>query len=149
MCGGNSAISTSSAFPKGTSPRVRGKPGRSQIPQSNPGYIPACAGETNVQLLSLDSTRVHPRVCGGNSGLAFAGVFAAGTSPRVRGKQVGVEPCDLGTGYIPACAGETYPFISSGDISGVHPRVCGGNRRVESRQQVGIGTSPRVRGKRN
>ena len=49
--------------------------------------IPACAGETILCGNATGTSRVHPRVCGGND-------------------NVPLKKID-GTGSIPACAGET------------------------------------------
>ena len=53
-------------------------------------YIPACAGETPLIKSYYDYARVHPRVCGGNQDARDEDEPPSGTSPRVRGKRVGI-----------------------------------------------------------
>ena len=93
------------------------------------------------------STRVHPRVCGGNSYSAGKAAHHPGTSPRVRGKRHPGARCGAEQRYIPACAGETASSAWWDWPAGVHPRVCGGNCRAKHEPQQKRGTSPRVRGK--
>ena len=51
--------------------------------------------------------RAHPRVCGENTEVDISATSAAGSSPRVRGKQRVIE-LHPGVGrLIPACAGKT------------------------------------------
>ena len=111
------------------------------------GYIPACAGETARGPCPRTRGRVHPRVCGGNSGGAAASVSVSGTSPRVRGKRFASTTGTALTRYIPACAGETVRTADLPAQSRVHPRVCGGNLPRPPINSGKRGTSPRVRGK--
>ena len=71
-----------------------------------------------------------------------------GLSPRVRGKRHrrGCRPPRRRS--IPACAGETPTRGQPEVVSGVYPRVCGGNGGGNSRGHRRGGLSPRVRGKR-
>ena len=131
----------------GTSPRVRGKRVSATRCSPGSGYIPACAGETFSRLAVQEPQTVHPRVCGGNHSPQLTNPQLTGTSPRVRGKRHAVGFGDGGSGYIPACAGETAKGIGPKTAVGVHPRVCGGNC-ASFRATRGVpGTSPRVRGK--
>ena len=69
---------------------------------------------------------VYPRVCGGTEA-AFAPIFRSmGLSPRVRGNQGPPDPHRMGSGSIPACAGEPPSGPESGYSKRVYPRVCGG-----------------------
>ena len=168
VCGGNSLWLGIRTEVAGPSPRVRGKLlrqdgdplGRGSIPAcagehhgSQPREprhrsIPACAGETACSASVLSAVPVHPRVCGGNSVPRRLVVERRGPSPRVRGKRsMGIRRCGSWRS-IPACAGETFPSVSSRRGVGVHPRVCGGNGESVIRLIVGPGPSPRVRGKR-
>ena len=52
-------------------------------------------------------------------------------------------------GLIPACAGKTGVGGEDGGRDGAHPRVCGENGDMGSPQAGGLGSSPRVRGKRD
>ena len=53
----------------------------------------------------------------------------------------------IGTGSIPACAGETTPAVFRQADAEVYPRVCGGNIRKVDPAVRHHGLSPRVRGK--
>ena len=90
---------------------------------------------------------VYPRVCGGNVRPRFLEVQELGLSPRVRGKRDVSFRGSLGTGSIPACAGETGWSNFSLGVQTVYPRVCGGNILLAGRNFSVSGLSPRVRGK--
>ena len=89
----------------------------------------------------------HPRVCGENLDVPPAHRRASGSSPRVRGKLDFVAIQDRLDGLIPACAGKTAPIDCSRSAAWAHPRVCGENRLLGSRNKGAEGSSPRVRGK--
>ena len=147
VCGGSDTARLRSAAVWGTSPRVRGKPPpRSALVQSW-GYIPACAGEAEVDEAGEDGVRVHPRVCGGSPGLPIEPVPPEGTSPRVRGKRRPSPRQNSPSRYIPACAGEAAEIAARFHNVKVHPRVCGGSQGRGDGDRGGEGTSPRVRGK--
>ena len=187
VCGGNPTYPRRHAIRKGLSPRVRGKPPASQYlrPSSGSipacagetvqptgwpngwGAIPACAGETEVIHPHGGTTRVYPRVCGGNAPVVHYLDADDGLSPRVRGKRHhtsergggrGLSPRvrgkhgmagggGVGIRSIPACAGETLVRIGNRQDNRVYPRVCGGNNCRHFRLAKNDGLSPRVRGK--
>ena len=131
----------------GSSPRVRGKPHRSQplIPEQR--LIPACAGKTADPNSVAPDAPAHPRVCGENAPLTDAQSLFAGSSPRVRGKPPGRSPAYPGPGLIPACAGKTRSCGLRGSCCWAHPRVCGENAVPPLGAATCMGSSPRVRGK--
>ena len=93
-------------------------------------------------------TWAHPRVCGENPGASISITSRTGSSPRVRGK-----PGALSTGIgavrlIPACAGKTPTICVHHALFRAHPRVCGENYTVSAFLSNEVGSSPRVRGKR-
>ena len=149
MCGGNAAGIVRCFSSKGTSPRVRGKHSCASHQPARHGYIPACAGETLTRTVPMETSTVHPRVCGGNRVNVHLSVAHSGTSPRVRGKPARTRRSNLSHRYIPACAGETIPNIAQVILTRVHPRVCGGNAPAMISFILATGTSPRVRGKPN
>ena len=98
-----------------------------------------------------------------------AAVFAAGSSPRVRGTRRRRHPLARARRFIPACAGNSHqrphdlgpaprfiPACAGNSLRGVpvptsppvHPRVCGELRRPPLRAAICSGSSPRVRGTR-
>ena len=86
VCGGNVTNPSGSRSCSGPSPRVRGKRARGRRGGSAQGSIPACAGETSRGRKCGRTSRVHPRVCGGNYEAALWLAYEVGPSPRVRGK---------------------------------------------------------------
>ena len=70
----------------------------------------------------------------------------AGSSPRVRGTHEVVARRRLPDRFIPACAGNAARSHHQGGPLPVHPRVCGERPDSPIRQNVDIGSSPRVRG---
>ena len=86
-------------------------------------------------------------MCGGNRAEGVAGRGDCGLSPRVRGKLWSILRNPIIAGSIPACAGETDCLPDAAAVSGVYPRVCGGNGAITGRQRGRQGLSPRVRGK--
>ena len=89
----------------------------------------------------------HPRVCGENSTYEYATACQMGSSPRVRGKPLGVVALGGQAGLIPACAGKTTRFSRRLGYCPAHPRVCGENPLASCPNSRGRGSSPRVRGK--
>ena len=86
-CGENRARLARAPAQVGSSPRVRGKPGRGGGPVLRVGLIPARAGKTSTRWGARCPQRAHPRACGENiQGVADA-LKAVGSSPRVRGKR--------------------------------------------------------------
>ena len=92
---------------------------------SNPGIIPAYAGNTD-QIVDL-GLRIgdHPRVCGEHAAGVWSSWSTWGSSPRMRGTRVGVGGWNAVYGIIPAYAGNTgwTPLLRMSERD--HPRVCG------------------------
>ncbi|CAK0741950.1 hypothetical protein CCP2SC5_1130013 [Azospirillaceae bacterium] len=66
VCGGNPCRCIPKGFKWGRSPRVRGKHQPFLLIPYGVGSIPACAGETFIYQRRRYTSRVDPRVCGGN-----------------------------------------------------------------------------------
>ena len=64
MCGEHKGLDERTATYEGSSPHVRGAPGRCPDNANAHGIIPACAGSTRARCLWTTSTRDHPRMCG-------------------------------------------------------------------------------------
>ena len=109
----------------GSSPRMRGTPGRSHVSVRMAGIIPAYAGNTCRPLPYSTPSRDHPRVCGEHVRTSFLGAWIRGSSPRMRGTHDGVKYTSYGLGIIPAYAGNTIPCYRSAGANRDHPRVCG------------------------
>ena len=126
VCGGTVYHNEFSNWCHGLSPRVRGNLAFYLGPAPAIRSIPACAGEPHLCQCRADYRKVYPRVCGGTCRSRPDRRYASGLSPRVRGNQGTVDPRIVGSGSIPACAGEPKAScLPSGGVW-VYPRVCGG-----------------------
>ncbi len=89
---------------------------------------------------------VHPRVCGDQRTPQDGGSPTCGSSPRVRGPAGRIERDGARRRFIPACAGTSKGEGTSAAQVTVHPRVCGDQMFNETDENLGGGSSPRVRG---
>ena len=88
VCGEHIGCAEKQIKNRGSSPRVRGTPRRTNYPLGENRFIPACAGNTALSFLSRSPTSVHPRVCGEHCVLNVRPGIEAGSSPRVRGTRL-------------------------------------------------------------
>ena len=147
-CGENSSSCSCHGRRPGSSPRVRGKPGRAGDRVCDLGLIPARAGKTGARGLIPRPGPAHPRACGENRIAVTTPYSPEGSSPRVRGKREGACSNLSRAGLIPACAGKTGASSTRGRLCPAHPRVCGENCVGVHFCSFVAGSSPRVRGKR-
>ena len=131
----------------GSSPRVRGKPGRSIVTPVSPGLIPARAGKTDGACPWWGRHWAHPRACGENPPSSTSGAMILGSSPRVRGKRARRGGHGWDRRLIPARAGKTHTEPRAELPRRAHPRACGENPPAHPLDDSGVGSSPRVRGK--
>ena len=114
LCGANCVERVRFTHSSGSSPLVRGKL-RPAVPVHAPRrIIPACAGQTLLNLV---------RHCS-----------LPGSSPLVRGKL----DCRFLAGFtcriIPACAGQTSTSLAPSSACADHPRLCGANLLADVRR---------------
>ena len=111
--GENSTPDLSDLTINGTSPRARGKLGGGFHSTSRQRNIPAHAGKTRSIGVAALVAWEHPRARGEN--LKGMGVddYAAGTSPRTRGKPADSPVPFTSTRNIPAHAGKTTQLRNS------------------------------------
>ncbi len=109
-------------------------------------FIPAGAGNTNIQPGRWTCISVHPRGCGEHLNLAAANSWRSGSSPRVRGTLFLVAVDLSSTRFIPAGAGTTRKTPRYCYPGSVHPRGCGEHTATAHRRICRAGSSPRVRG---
>ena len=147
VCGENSRKCVHLMMLSGSSPRMRGKPGRPSRRRLPKGLIPAYAGKTLANAFGDGTYRAHPRVCGENQGIAQFMPLTWGSSPRMRGKRLGIRTYLTRFRLIPAYAGKTRVNNASTNRVRAHPRVCGENRVFRGVALVVGGSSPRMRGK--
>ena len=146
VCGEQAVGSVSDAFGDGSSPRVRGTATSAMREAFGDRFIPACAGNRHSITTKGPIETVHPRVCGEQ--LEWPSVFApnGGSSPRVRGTDLGGAEMPLWYRFIPACAGNSRGLPTIPERQPVHPRVCGEQIGLSNTRPTISGSSPRVRG---
>ena len=147
VCGENTVDVHAEASVRGSSPRVRGKPGGRRAHRPRGRLIPACAGKTCPRRSPAHGDPAHPRVCGENLPRPGQDQHPRGSSPRVRGKPLPVAQGPPRGGLIPACAGKTRGAGLQVQDGPAHPRVCGENAGGDHVEALPAGSSPRVRGK--
>ena len=166
VCGELQLEIDGSTIHDGSSPRVRGTPGRQRQSRGQRRFIPACAGNSphDAPMARTDggsSPRVRgtprrhhrgPRdrrfipACGELALALTAAGRAAGSSPRVRGTRWMKTSSLPWKRFIPACAGNSFQRRENRRNMSVHPRVCGELANGELNALVDHGSSPRVRG---
>ena len=147
-CGENAPPLRGACRVAGSSPRVRGKPSLVRLMIRDSRLIPARAGKTGCSPRARAPCEAHPRACGENCGRGIKRVFPPGSSPRVRGKRCRPWGWAWGFRLIPARAGKTDQDPPGRGETRAHPRACGENWVKDNQETVKLGSSPRVRGKR-
>ena len=92
---------------RGSSPRMRGTPGRFHNLRDETGIIPAYAGNTSHREKREVQTGDHPRVCGEHVLGKRSWAISEGSSPRMRGTRDNQRHRNVVEGIIPAYAGNT------------------------------------------
>ena len=147
MCGEKFALRNMMNVNQGSSPRMRGKGGRTGSSGRYTGITPACAGKSAGECQRPPCPQDHPRVCGEKLlHCCFLGP-ASGSPLRMRGKETPLASDELIAGITPACAGKRPCGSSSHRLCRDHPRVCREKLRIVEVGRVKEGSPPRVRGK--
>ncbi len=105
VCGERTHIDALTLAETGSSPRVRGTHLQAPDKHRTSRFIPACAGNADIQDVRERIKAVHPRVCGERLVAGKRGHGECGSSPRVRGTRADARPVDHRGRFIPACAG--------------------------------------------
>ena len=147
-CGANRIYAAFTQSIYGSSPRVRGKLVLERHACALGRIIPARAGQTPGRAGASLFVSDHPRACGANGAGRRSALSRFGSSPRVRGKRRQTRPSAVSIRIIPARAGQTEWLRSRIGKYADHPRACGANYMASLSWKVGVGSSPRVRGKR-
>ena len=147
-CGANEVLEPCVARKYGSSPRMRGKLGKSINIIRGDRIIPAHAGQTISASGSRRPAADHPRACGANLTLLTIWTAVFGSSPRMRGKLKDASKQANMVRIIPAHAGQTRYHVGYGSLHSDHPRACGANSSVSLPIAYSVGSSPRMRGKR-
>ena len=125
---------------------MRGALGIASVNIEHAGIIPAYAGSTAGDIVTVTATRNHPRVCGEHLFMAIEMSMSRGSSPRMRGAPAGYGSYRGHAGIIPAYAGSTNVLDLSSAWVGDHPRVCGEHGLGARLHRNVWGSSPRMRG---
>ena len=129
-CGANSCDAASGRIVTGSSPRMRGKRQRKPNTQHRTRIIPAHAGQTCSDLVTMGRKPDHPRACGANFQPSRLVGLLGGSSPRMRGKPVHQFGSVFIGRIIPAHAGQTRRRVRIPVIVPDHPRACGANSPI-------------------
>ena len=144
--GEHAAVRELHSPPNGSSPRARGTPDPRRTARRRGRFIPACAGNTIVNVDHGRRGAVHPRVRGEHEGYEAWLYAQRGSSPRARGTHdvsPGVSRLER---FIPACAGNTSAGTRRRAATPVHPRVRGEHSCPCATPTCRGGSSPRARG---
>ena len=130
----------------GSSPRVWGIRCCAQDGRQWFRFIPTRVGNTFLSMSLAAIKTVHPHACGEYMALKWAGLFVAGSSPRVWGIHVEPDHSVYQRRFIPTRVGNTSGRRAPRPHNAVHPHACG---EYQSHNAVSItrcGSSPRVWG---
>ena len=148
LCGEHTPSTRMPCSSLGSSPPVRGTRYRQCIRRNDHRFIPACAGNTDGRAHPETLATVHPRLCGEHAPHEKCATRLFGSSPPVRGTHA-FQALVLGKArFIPACAGNTFSFVSDYCPKPVHPRLCGEHPFKDADEYLSAGSSPPVRGTR-
>ena len=146
VCGEHPMGRVSRSVAAGSSPRMRGTPGRHRLRCRCHRFIPAYAGNTALAAAGVTTSTVHPRVCGEHGVAQRAALGGYGSSPRMRGTQLSNCSGNTRRRFIPAYAGNTHRRLRRTPDPAVHPRVCGEHVDDAMADIAMVGSSPRMRG---
>ena len=130
----------------GSSPLARGTPGRHRRAAAHRRFIPARAGNTCRSARSMPDRPVHPRSRGEHLNRPPDVCALSGSSPLARGTQTEMRDLPTLDRFIPARAGNTLRWSSTGRSPPVHPRSRGEHCRSARPGHESGGSSPLARG---
>ena len=115
---------TSSRWP-GSSPHTRGTLRRRSLAGKGARFIPAYAGNAEIDRIFWQGDAVHPRIRGERGAFLSVVIRGPGSSPHTRGTPA--VPASGGNEhrFIPAYAGNARPLPCSHSQLPVHPRIRG------------------------
>ena len=113
------------------------------------GIISACAEQTQLANGVRLDIEDHLRVCGADSPCWPSSCSRWGSSPRVRSRRRLGGLWGIIIGIISACAEQTSWFLSFSCCLRDHLRVCGADLARVTSSPYRMGSSPRVRSRRN
>ncbi len=132
----------------GSSPRLRGTQIRLDHPCDFDRIIPAPAGNTLAEPITIGNVPDHPRACGEHRLDVPMKLSKYGSSPRLRGTRFRRQGDGLYFRIIPAPAGNTRGWRRICPPRTDHPRACGEHIALFPGDVAALGSSPRLRGTR-
>ena len=147
VCGEKAAILCKLKLSPGSPPRMRGKEANRCMQPPKCGITPAYAGKRHAHPRRACLLRDHPRVCGEKAQHRATWYSAAGSPPRMRGKDDRRRMSASEQRITPAYAGKSHAGVCGDLVEEDHPRVCGEKAKVHFRRAAGVGSPPRMRGK--
>ena len=108
---------------------------------------PAGAGKTRQPFVHFPGVQDHPRRCGENFAVLRLTVCISLSPPQVRGKLFAGSTRDFWLRITPAGAGKTDCDTDHFRADRDHPRRCGENFPLRTRNRPETGSPPQVRGK--
>jgi len=147
-CGDHGTTFHPRASAIGSSPRMRGPPGRAAGVAVLQRFIPAHAGTTapRVGVDGALARRFLPAHAGTTRGGAVLVLATSGSSPRMRGPHGPSAHHRARLRFIPAHAGTTWTHVVHTLPATVHPRACGDHQLPSMMVSSASGSSPRMRG---
>ena len=130
----------------GSSPHTRGALACAISARRLSRIIPAYAGSTDMDCLSLPTPPDHPRIRGEHHGYFAFRVMMVGSSPHTRGALADGQARRVQAGIIPAYAGSTPTLRPRGGRRGDHPRIRGEHVDKQLARPFFDGSSPHTRG---
>ena len=146
LCGEHTPKSRPKGSVQGSSPLMRGTLKRLTGFCVGCRIIPAYAGNTVLCAAVSIQLEDHPRLCGEHSLEQINAEGKRGSSPLMRGTQLGANQCGRKTRIIPAYAGNTLSPCSSNVSDQDHPRLCGEHPFCQRIPAGARGSSPLMRG---
>ena len=127
ICGANTASDLAAVAEVPLPPHMRGKPASKASASPGSASTPAYAGQTPYVLISPETSRLYPRICGANGDAAAAAAAEWPLPPHMRGK---LALCTLEKDLFastPAYAGQTWFLYCALMWTSLYPRICGAN----------------------
>ena len=145
VCGKDAVEAANNAKSTGSPPRMRER--LKNIDGMRPLFriTPAYAGKTTGALRNCTRPQDHPRVCGKDPTLIARVAWNLGSPPRMRERLLVLGIVFSFLGITPAYAGKTPVALVVPATAWDHPRVCGKDGVLRSRNWMSLGSPPRMR----
>ena len=109
----------------GSSPRVWGTPENSGVQRAGCRFIPTGVGNASIVRYREWYGAVHPHGCGERANNNRTDYRCCGSSPRVWGTPIPVQPCPHQLRFIPTGVGNAVLMFAIKAVAAVHPHGCG------------------------